>query len=231
MPFLQVWDESAPAGSAVASGIDTYIQIDKIATRERLESLLGIVNFSARFPMSADALKMSGAADSYIIGGTASWGVKNNLASAYNIQLSDAGVLTIRAGLIVTAGGVTVTAGTTTTKDLQVTGGQGRLTEYDAGNLTGAKTIDFNNGNNQLGTLTGNTTLTLSNPAIGCWYQFRFVQGGAGSYTVTWPATVKWQSGVAAPTLTTTVGRTDVIALFYNGTNYLGTIVGLNWNA
>ena len=222
MAFSITWNESYPAGTDLGSGIDTYIQQDKIAVRERLESLLGIADFSTRDPMSADVFAMSGIADSYIKGGSVSWGVKDTTGATYNLQVTDAGVLTVRAGL-------TITAGTTTTKQLDVNH-QARIVEVAAGNITGAVALDWNDGNNQAGTLTGNVTLTLSNPIAGCWYQLRATQGGAGSYTVTWPANVKWQSGVA-PTLTTTVGRTDIIALFYDGTNYLGTIAGLNWSA
>ena len=223
MPFSITWNESYPAGTDLGSGIDTYIQQDKIAVRERMESLLGIADFVTRDPMSADALKMSGAANTYIIGGTVSWGIKDNTATDYNLQVTDAGVLTVRAGL-------TITAGTTTTKQLDVDGAQARCVEYDAGNSGAALTIDLNNGNNQKVTLTGNCTFTLSNPIAGVWYQLRLVQDAVGTRTVTWPANVKWQSGIA-PILTTTASRTDIIALFYNGTNYLNAVVGFNWSA
>lgn len=222
MPFSITWNESYPAGTDLGSGIDTYIQQDKTAVRERMESLLGIADFSTRDPMTADALKMSGGTNTYIVGGSVSWGVKNNAATDYNLQVTDAGVLTIRAGL-------TITAGTTTTKRLDVSGAQARVIEYDAGNSGAAKTIDWDNGNNQLLTLTASCTLTFSNPLTGGWYQLRVIQGGTGSYTLTYPATVKWPGGVA-PTLTTTVGRTDIIAFYYNGTNYNAMIVGSNWN-
>lgn len=221
MAFSITWNESYPAGTDLGSGIDTYIQQDKVATRERLESLLGISNFTSRDPISADALKMSGTADSYIIGGTASWGVKNNASTDYNLQVTDAGVLTIRAGL-------TVTSGDTSTNKLTV-GGQGIVLEHDAGNSGTSLTIDWNNSNNQLVTLTGGCTFTFSNPVAGAWYQLRLKQDATGSRTVTWPANVKWAGGIAV-TLTTTAARTDMVAFYYNGTNYLGMLINLNWN-
>jgi len=222
MAFSITWNESYPAGTDLGSGIDTYIQQDKIAVRERMESLLGIADFSTRDPMTADVFAMSGIANSYIKGGSVSWGVKDTTGATYNLQVTDAGVLTVRAGL-------TITAGTTTTKQLDVSGAQARIIEFDAGDSGAALAIDWDDSNNQKITLTANTTLTFSNPIAGCWYQLRLVQNAVGSKTVTWPANVKWQSGVA-PTLTTTASYTDIIALYYNGTNYLATIAGLNWN-
>lgn len=238
MPFTDTWDETSPNGAVVsANTLDTIIKNEvKRAVRERMESLLGIADFTTRFPMSADAFRMSGAANPYIIGGTASWAVRSNDGLNDNIKVTDAGVATIRAGLVittggltVTAGGITVTAGTTLTKNLDVGAAQARIIEHALGNITGATALNWNNSNNQAGTLTGSVTFTFSNPIAGCWYQLRLTQGGAGSYTVTWPANVKWQNG-AAPTLTTTVGYTDMIALYYNGTNYLAALVGVNWN-
>jgi hypothetical protein len=63
--------------------------------------------------------------------------------------------------------------------------------------------------------------LTLSAHVVGT-YIFELIQGGSGSYTITWPASVKW-SGGTAPTLTTTVGKTDIVTLFHDGTNFFGT--------
>lgn len=83
-----------------------------------------------------------------------------------------------------------------------------------AGNSGTTKTLDWNSGNNQLLTLTDNCTLTLSNPKDGFTYVIALKQDGAGSRTVTWPAAVKW-AGAAAPTLTTTAGRVDLVRLTY----------------
>ena len=90
---------------------------------------------------------------------------------------------------------------------------------YDAGDSGTSKTVDFANGNVQKLRLTGNCTLTLSNPVAGGRYLIELLQDATGSRTVTFPSTVKWAGGTA-PTLTTTAGRTDIITLFYNGTNY-----------
>jgi hypothetical protein len=85
----------------------------------------------------------------------------------------------------------------------------------------GTVNVSFASGNIIDMTLTASTTLTLSAHVVGT-YIFELIQGGSGSYTITWPASVKW-SGGTAPTLTTTVGKTDIVTLFHDGTNFYGT--------
>ena len=94
--------------------------------------------------------------------------------------------------------------------------------KYDAGNSSTALTINWNNGNCQIVTLTDNCTLTFSNPQAGGRYLLELLQDATGSRLVTFSATVKW-SGSTATTLTTTAGRTDIITFFYNGTSYAVT--------
>lgn len=79
MPFSITWNESYPAGSDTAAGIDTYIQQDKIAVRERLESLLGISDFATRYPMTADSFKMNGTANPKIVAGTGGLKIRNSV--------------------------------------------------------------------------------------------------------------------------------------------------------
>jgi hypothetical protein len=86
---------------------------------------------------------------------------------------------------------------------------------------TTTSTINWISGNVADTTLTSNTTFTLSNPVIGT-YIVKLTQGGAGSFVVTWPATVKWSGGIA-PVLTTTAGKIDIITLVWDGTNYYGS--------
>ena len=86
---------------------------------------------------------------------------------------------------------------------------------------TTTTSISWANGNIVDATLTSNTTFTFTSPVVGT-YVLLLMQSGSGSYTVTWPANIKW-SGGAAPTLTTTIGKEDVITLVYDGTNYFGS--------
>lgn len=83
------------------------------------------------------------------------------------------------------------------------------------------KTVDMSAGNFIIMTLAASTTLTLSTPSTGT-YIFKIIQGGTGSYTVTWPSTVKWAGGTP-PTLQTTVAKWDYIVLIWDGTYYSAT--------
>lgn len=105
----------------------------------------------------------------------------------------------------------------------QVTFGNYHLepSEVDDGNSGTADTIDWGTGSAHKSTLTGNVTYTFSNPVTGGSYVLR-VLTGAGSFTVTWPATVKWPGGVA-PTVTVTAARMDLFNFFFDGTNYYGS--------
>lgn len=85
-----------------------------------------------------------------------------------------------------------------------------------------ATTVDFSSGDIVTLTLNASTTLTLSNPITGLFYFIKAVQDANGSRTITWPGTVKW-SGGSAPILTTTASKTDIITLWWDGTNYFGT--------
>jgi len=93
--------------------------------------------------------------------------------------------------------------------------------EYSNGSQNGSYTINWNNGSKQAITLTGNSTLAFTAPGAGvATFTLRIIQGGSGSYTITWPVgTVKWPGGTA-PTLSTAVGAVDIVSCYYNGTNY-----------
>jgi hypothetical protein len=97
------------------------------------------------------------------------------------------------------------------------------------GNSSTAQTIDWSTGNIHTSTLTGNCTYTFTapSPALGA-LTLLVAQDATGSRTVTWPGTVKW-SGGTAPTLTTTASKTDVFTFYYDGTNYWGATMGLNY--
>ena len=90
---------------------------------------------------------------------------------------------------------------------------------------SGAGTITFNwdNGNIQSVTLTGNCTFAFSNPKSGASYQLLITQDGTGGRTVTWPSGVFWE-GKSLPALTATAGGLDVVTMVYDGTKYVGLI-------
>lgn len=110
--------------------------------------------------------------------------------------------------------------GLTLTGTLSVAKTASFTTEVDNGNSGTSKTIDWTQGNKQKITLTGVCTFTFTNPAGPASLIFKLIQDGTGSKTVTWPS-VRWPGGVA-PTLTTTASATDIVALYFDGTNYYG---------
>lgn len=95
--------------------------------------------------------------------------------------------------------------------------------EVDDGNSSTADTVDWSTGSVHKSTLTGNCTYTFSNPVTGGIYILKVIQG-AGPYTVTWPATVKWPNSTA-PTLSQTSGRMDLFTFQWDGTDYFGSFV------
>ncbi len=77
-------------------------------------------------------------------------------------------------------------------------------------------------------TLDANCTFTFPTAAAGKSFRLVLVQGGAGSFTATWPGTVDWVGG-AAPTLTTSVGAVDFLQFIcVDGTNWAGFVTGLD---
>jgi hypothetical protein len=91
-------------------------------------------------------------------------------------------------------------------------------TETDGATVT----FDFDDGNVQEVTLAGNRTFAFTNAKPGGRYMVKITQDATGSRTVTWPGNIKW-SGGSAPTLTTTAGKTDIVSLMYDGTDFYAT--------
>src|SRR3990167_7357312 len=94
--------------------------------------------------------------------------------------------------------------------------------------------VDLSLGNVFNLVLNANCTFTFSNPhASGTHSSFTVLlkQDSAGSRTVTWPSSVKWQSGTA-PTLSTASHAADVLGFTTNdgGTKWLGFVVAQNYD-
>lgn len=238
------WDETYPAGTNAASGIATYIEQDKIAVRERMNSLLGISNWGTSLgpPMQAYQVSFAGGANAKIQIGTTDFSFYDDTNSTqlfkivkagdatfyYSLTVASGGLTVTAGGLTITAGGLTVTAGDSAFKKVTVSSAQGVVARYSAGSSGTALTIDWNNGNNQVVSMTGACTFTFSNPIAGAWYSLELTQDATGSRTASWPASVKWPSA-SAPVLTTTASKTDILTFYYNGTNYIGFQAGFNY--
>jgi len=107
-------------------------------------------------------------------------------------------------------------------------------TVYSVGNISGAVSLDYTNGQYQYATLTGNvSSLTVTNwPASGSggWMTLELIQNGSGGNTLTLGSAYKTAFG-AGVTLTTTASARDKL---YLQTRDAGTTIdvtaALNWS-
>lgn len=80
-----------------------------------------------------------------------------------------------------------------------------------------------------LNVITLSAACTFTFPAAATGKSFTLVLKSGGAFAVTWPGTVKW-SGGAAPSLTSTPGKFDVLSFAcVDGTNWLGFVGGKNF--
>jgi hypothetical protein len=116
--------------------------------------------------------------------------------------------------------------------------GRPRFTDYAETYTTpaissGTLTLNIENGNVFRVSRNANiSTLTISNPSgtgNACSFTLIFDANGT-SYTVTYPAAVKWPAGTA-PTITTTSGRSDMFVFYTNnaGTTWYAMTVAQNF--
>jgi hypothetical protein len=77
--------------------------------------------------------------------------------------------------------------------------------------------IDASQGNDFRLTLGGNHTLaTPANPSDGQKITLQVTQGSGGPYTLGWGSGYSFSTGLPQPTLSTTVGNTDLLGFIYN---------------
>jgi hypothetical protein len=83
-------------------------------------------------------------------------------------------------------------------------------------------TINWKAGQKQRVEMGHDCTFTFAPPAGVCNLMLRLVQDGTGGRDPTFPSTVKWQGGTV-PTWVTTTTAVNVIAMYFDGTNYHAT--------
>jgi hypothetical protein len=87
--------------------------------------------------------------------------------------------------------------------------------------LTDAATIavDASLGNDFRVTIAGNRTMgTPSNPVEGEQIIFQITQGTGAPFTITWGSGYEFSTALPQPTLSTGVGRTDLLGFVFNAT-------------
>lgn len=88
---------------------------------------------------------------------------------------------------------------------------------YAHGSVSGAVTVDVTNGNHQTLTLTGNVTLTVSNPTPTgnfCLLALYITQDATGGRTVTFPSACKNTSGSTFSISGTTASKMTEVFLY-----------------
>ncbi len=186
------------------------------------------------------SLSVSGVIQGGTLSGTLSNTAMNSITSLANVQhltvTNNLSVATI-SGTLTTAAQPNITSvgqlgnlsvsGTVSTATLNST--STNATRYSAtmntvSGSTASLTIDMSLGNIiTIPIATNITTLTFSNPTIGpASYVIKIAYSVGTAYTISWPASVKW-AGATPPILTCAAGKTDIISLIFDGTNYFGT--------
>ena len=93
----------------------------------------------------------------------------------------------------------------------------------EVANATSATSVarDWRAGQKQKITLSNATSCAISfvAPEGVCNLMLRVIQDGTGGRAFTLPSTVKWAGGTV-PTWSTTANAVDVIAMYFDGTNY-----------
>ena len=87
-------------------------------------------------------------------------------------------------------------------------------------NATGTTAIDWSSAYTYTGVASGSHSFTFTAPGGVRWLTFKI--NGFGYSCSGWPATVKWQDGVAPKWS----AYTDIVRFWYDGTNYYGSYVG-----
>ena len=114
----------------------------------------------------------------------------------------------------------------TTTSNLTISGTTTDNSDALSQTLSDGATINWNVALGRVATVTiaGSRAMAApSNLKIGT-YILKVVQGGSGSYNLTWNGSFKW-TAQTAPTLSTAVGATDVFSFFSDGSKLYGSFL------
>ena len=163
---------------------------------------------------------LSNTTNSAIIGGQNITGTTDDTVYVPNLNIGTVGGGASINNLGIDSSGNVVTG---------TTGGGGGATidpYQDEGNVTSITWDVSGTSTNYEATLTGVTTLTMSNVRNGDYGTLIVTQDGVGSRTLSFAGGTHKvvNGGGGAPTLTTTAGATDILSFTYNGTNFYWTV-------
>jgi hypothetical protein len=235
---------AAPAGSlsgsTLASGVtaSSLTSVGTLATLTVTADIVGSVTGSSG-STTGNAATATALATSRNINGTALNGTANITVTADASTLTSATLASgVTASSLTSVGSLAALtmAGTVSMADNVI--GRPRFTDYAETYTTpaisgGVLTLNIENGNVFRVSRNANiSTLTISNPSgtgNACSFTLIFDANGT-SYTVTYPAAVKWPGGTA-PTITTTASRSDMFVFYTNnaGTTWYAMTAAQNF--
>lgn len=102
-------------------------------------------------------------------------------------------------------------------------------TSVSKGSVSGEVTIDVSAGNHQTMSLTGNATLTITNPPPASTKGFLFLDVTMNGYTLTFPASVKNPSGTQFAATTSATGETEFFLRTKNNGSTWRATQGETW--
>jgi hypothetical protein len=150
--------------------------------------------------------------------------IDNNLTVSGNTTIGAAGKLANATGWFGVNGRATVSTnlfvGGNTTLNGTTTDKSNALNQT----LTDAATISWDTALGRVATVTLGASRTIAAPTnqkVGT-YILRVIQGGTGSYTLTWNGNFKW-TAQTAPVLSTAVGAVDIFTFFSDGSKMYGS--------
>lgn len=114
----------------------------------------------------------------------------------------------------------------TTTSNLTISGTTTDNSDALNQTLSDGSTINWNVALGRVATVTIAASRTMAAPTnlkVGT-YILKVVQGGSGSYNITWNGLFKW-TAQTAPTLSTAVGAVDVFSFFSDGSKLYGSFL------
>ena len=214
----QTWAAVTPGASAINDLTDVDTATDPPATDDVLawDGTLWTPAALTAADTGAIPASLIDAKGDVIVGTAADTAARLAVGSDGQVLTADSG----EAGGVkwaAAAGGVTSVNGDTGTVVLDAAdvgalsdSGGGKDAVSSLGALTGTVSIDLANGNSFYGTLSGNTTFTMTGFTTGRECQFVLsVTQDSTPRSVTWPAAVKWPFG-SVPAISTGSGSRDL---------------------